>query len=153
MKILFVILALIYTLVPYDLLPDFLLGWGWLDDLIIWGLLWGYLLPRLRRSRGSDYQQRQGANGHTHERAGKGYGERFSRTGPRKESAGELKSPYDVLGIERGASQSEIKAAYRRLANKYHPDKVAHLGEEFQKLAEQRFKQIQEAYRYLSGRS
>jgi len=36
------------------------------------------------------------------------------------------------------------------LANKYHPDKVDHLGEEFKKLAEKKFKDIQEAYQKLT---
>jgi DnaJ like chaperone protein len=57
--------------------------------------------------------------------------------------------PYQILGIPRNASQQEIKQAYKQLAGKYHPDKVAHLGREFQKLAEQRFKEIQEAYEAL----
>ena len=59
------------------------------------------------------------------------------------------KDPYEVLGVVRNASQDEIKRAYKQLAGKYHPDKVAHLGEEFRELAEQRFKEIQEAYQKL----
>ena len=54
-----------------------------------------------------------------------------------------------MLGVASNASPEEIKAAYRDLANRYHPDKVSHLGEEFQKLAESRFKEIQAAYREL----
>ena len=42
-KVIFLILAGLYTLNPYDLLPDFMIGWGWIDDLIIWGLVWRYL--------------------------------------------------------------------------------------------------------------
>jgi DnaJ-class molecular chaperone len=57
-----------------------------------------------------------------------------------------------VLGISRSASPDEIKGAYRELANRYHPDKVAHLGEEFQQMAEERFKEIQEAYQELRVR-
>ncbi|HUT69368.1 MAG TPA: DnaJ domain-containing protein [Desulfatiglandales bacterium] len=45
-----------------------------------------------------------------------------------------------------------MKNAYRKLANKYHPDKVDHLGDEFRVLAEQRFKEIQEAYQELVNR-
>ena len=56
------------------------------------------------------------------------------------------KTPYEVLDVPRGASQEEIKAAFKKLADKYHPDKVEHLGEEFKALAEERFKEIQEAY-------
>ena len=43
MKILLIILGLIYVLSLYDFFPDFIIGWGWLDDLIILGLLWRYL--------------------------------------------------------------------------------------------------------------
>jgi len=55
---------------------------------------------------------------------------------------------YDVLGIARGASQREIKSAYRRLAVRYHPDKNP--GD---KEAEGRFKEAAEAYAVLSDES
>ncbi|GGL78019.1 dnaJ protein [Deinococcus aerolatus] len=55
------------------------------------------------------------------------------------------KDYYDVLGVSRGASDADIKAAYRRLAKQYHPDKNA--GD--QKSAE-RFKEIGEAYAVLN---
>ncbi|MBW1817978.1 MAG: DnaJ domain-containing protein [Deltaproteobacteria bacterium] len=44
----------------------------------------------------------------------------------------------------------EIRKAYRELANRYHPDKVNHLGEEFRDLAEERFKEVQTAYQELT---
>jgi DnaJ like chaperone protein len=53
------------------------------------------------------------------------------------------------LNVPKGASIEEIKKAYRELANKYHPDKVQYLGDEFKELAEKRFKEIEEAYRKL----
>ena len=68
-------------------------------------------------------------------------------------SQGRTEDPYQVLGLDRGAGQDEVRAAYRRLAAQYHPDKVAHLGEEFQRLAELKFKAIQAAYDQLRGRS
>ncbi len=52
---------------------------------------------------------------------------------------------YDTLGVKKGASEEEIKKAYRRLARKWHPD--ANPGDE---QAEERFKEIQEAYSVLS---
>lgn len=58
-------------------------------------------------------------------------------------------SAYKILEIEKGATVDEIKAAYRKMAKKYHPDKVTHLGEEHQKGAEEKFKQVQDAYDQL----
>ncbi|NLU35674.1 MAG: molecular chaperone DnaJ [Clostridiales bacterium] len=53
---------------------------------------------------------------------------------------------YEILGLERGASEEDIKKAYRRLAKKYHPD--LNPGD---KEAEERFKEINEAYQVLSN--
>ncbi|WP_159022243.1 DnaJ domain-containing protein [Formosa sp. L2A11] len=56
---------------------------------------------------------------------------------------------YKILEIEKTATASEIKKAYRKMAKKYHPDKVLHLGKEYQKGAEEKFRQVQEAYDQL----
>ncbi len=53
---------------------------------------------------------------------------------------------YEVLGVDKTASQEEIKQAYRRLVKEWHPDLNPHR----QKEAEERFKEIQEAYSVLS---
>jgi len=55
-------------------------------------------------------------------------------------------SAYKILEIERNVTDDEIKKAYRRMAVKYHPDKVHHLGEEYQKDAQEKFKKINDAY-------
>ena len=55
-------------------------------------------------------------------------------------------SAYKILEIPKTATINEIKAAYRKMAKKYHPDKVIHLGKEHQKGAEEKFRQVQEAY-------
>jgi molecular chaperone DnaJ len=56
-----------------------------------------------------------------------------------------VKDPYRTLGVDRKASDEEIKKAYRKLARQYHPDRNA--GD---KSAEERFKEVQEAYSILS---
>ncbi len=55
-------------------------------------------------------------------------------------------SDYKVLEIEPDSSEDEIKKAYRQMAVRYHPDKVAHMGEEYQKGAKEKFQKIQDAY-------
>jgi DnaJ like chaperone protein len=53
---------------------------------------------------------------------------------------------WEVLGLSPGAGIEDIKTAYRTLSLQNHPDKVANLGSEFTRVAEERFKAIQEAY-------
>lgn len=60
------------------------------------------------------------------------------------------KDYYEVLGLNKGASEDEIKKAYRKLAMKYHPDRVATLSDSEKKTAEEKFKELQEAYAVLS---
>lgn len=55
-------------------------------------------------------------------------------------------SDYKVLAIEQSATDDELKKAYRQMAIRYHPDKVAQMGEEYQKGANEKFQQIQQAY-------
>ncbi|XP_076460936.1 dnaJ homolog subfamily B member 6-like isoform X2 [Babylonia areolata] len=57
-------------------------------------------------------------------------------------------SYYDILGVERNASEKDIKKAYRRLALKWHPDKNPNNKDE----AEKKFKEISEAYDVLSDK-
>lgn len=53
---------------------------------------------------------------------------------------------YRILEIPDTASDDEVKKAYRRMAMKFHPDKVAQLGDDVQKAASEKFKKVQEAY-------
>ena len=55
-------------------------------------------------------------------------------------------SNYRILEIDPSATDAEVKKAYRRMAVKYHPDKVATLGEDVQKAAEEKFKAVSRAY-------
>jgi DnaJ like chaperone protein len=57
-----------------------------------------------------------------------------------------IESDYLVLEITSTATDDEVKKAYRRMAIKYHPDKVAHLGEDVQKGAKEKFQRLNQAY-------
>ncbi len=58
----------------------------------------------------------------------------------------ETDSAYKILEISPDASDDEVKKAYRRMAVKYHPDKVSHLGDDFRKTADEKFKKVNDAY-------
>lgn len=53
---------------------------------------------------------------------------------------------YTILEVSPTATDDEVRSAYRRMAMKYHPDRVATLGEDVQKAAEEKFKKVQQAY-------
>ena len=56
---------------------------------------------------------------------------------------------YKTLGLDKSATDSDIKSAYRRLAREHHPDKVASMGDQYQKAAKEKFQKIQEAYEMI----
>lgn len=58
-----------------------------------------------------------------------------------------MKNPYEVLEVKEGASQEEVKQAYRELVKKYHPDK--YIDNPLKDLAEEKMREINEAYEYL----
>lgn len=63
------------------------------------------------------------------------------------------KSYYDILGISKDATADDIKKAYRKMSLKYHPDKQAGKTDTEKKAAEEKFKEVNEAYETLSDSS
>ncbi|RLC10222.1 MAG: hypothetical protein DRH43_06805 [Deltaproteobacteria bacterium] len=109
-----------------------MLGPGWLDDLAVFALvLWW--TSRLKK-------------GHQASNKSSAYAGKESA---QDKGMPEDEDPYSILGLQPGASKKEIKQAYKRLVAKYHPDKVQHLGNEFQDLAHKKFVAIQKAYETL----
>ena len=58
---------------------------------------------------------------------------------------------YTALEIEPSATDDEVKKAYRRMAMKYHPDKVANAGENIRQQATEKFRAINEAYEHIKS--
>jgi len=56
---------------------------------------------------------------------------------------------YAILEINKGATDTEVKKAYRKMAVKFHPDKVSHLGDEFRLAAKEKFIRVKEAYEQI----
>ena len=97
------------------------------------------------------------ADGHVDEREKKLIDEIGYKIGLSAKDIGSVRSmfvqntnwAYDVLEISSDATNEDVKKAYRKMAIKYHPDKVSHLGEEFQEEAKQKFQKLAEAYELI----
>jgi uncharacterized membrane protein YkvA (DUF1232 family) len=141
------ILVLLYILSPFDVVPDFLLGPGWIDDLLLIGVLIWFLTARRPGESPAEFYRRYRG----YQRPSSGQGERGYEKERVREASGkyEEEDPFKVLGVKPGASRDEIKAARRRAVAKYHPDKVTHLGKEFQEMAHKKLLAIQRAYETL----
>ena len=62
-----------------------------------------------------------------------------------------LDNDYKILEINPSATDDEVKKAYRRLAKEHHPDRVAHLGEDMRKAAEEKFTKLNQAYERIKA--
>ncbi len=137
-----IITAVLYLVFPRDLIPDFLgrglgRGLGLIDDLSLIALLTYFYRNRLR-----EYAAHA-----TQESGGQDQRERSSRA--QAEASEGSFDPYEILSIDSSASGEEIQAAYKARMHEYHPDKVAHLGKELQKVAHRKAVEIQQAYEQL----
>ena len=69
----------------------------------------------------------------------------YSGGGQTATESDKLAEAYKVLGVDPSATNDEVKAAYRKMALKHHPDRVAALGEDVRKSAERKFQEINDA--------
>ena len=131
-------IAVLYLVFPRDLIPDFLgRGLGLIDDVSLIALLTYLYRNQLRKYTA---------------RATRESGRRSEREHSSRAGADPSESPFDpyqVLGVDASASGEEIHAAYKARMREYHPDKVAHLGEELQQVAHRKALEIQRAYERL----
>jgi preprotein translocase subunit Sec63 len=120
---------LVYLRSPIDLIPDRLGPIGLVDDLIVLLIVAWWLRHRFRAAAAahrSDAEQ------------------------PAPAASAMAWDPYVVLGVRPGASSEEITQAYRQQMKRYHPDRVADLGEELQQVAHRKAVEIQRAYAELA---
>ena len=136
--------GLAYVASPLDLIPG--LGpIGMLDDIIfIIAMVW-FFTSWLPKNSHRIYWFKPKAQQAT------GQGRSGPEMGAESAERAEF-DPFDTLDLKPGATPDEIKVAYRRMLAKYHPDKVSHLGEEFQKIAHEKALDIQKAYEMLCGK-
>ncbi len=133
-----IIAAIVYFLLPFDLFPDMFGIPGRIDDLALMGALAWFYRNQVQRSTRA---------GSAYDAAGDS-ARREQQTSSRTVNA-PATDAYAVLGIPRNATSDAIKRAYHARMQEYHPDKVAHLGEELQQVALEKTKQIQRAYQEL----
>jgi hypothetical protein len=142
-RILAILAALLYVISPVDVVPDLIPGLGWLDDLLVLGLLTWYLTRGRRQLPWDVFWGRPGGP----------WARRPSSSPPDDLTADfSQMDPCTLLEVSPQASPEEIKAAYKRAVARYHPDKVSHLGKEFQELAHKKLLAIQQAYEVLQGK-
>lgn len=84
--------------------------------------------------------------------ADSGYSSHSGYSGRSGASTSYNKDPYRVLGIDSSATDDEVKRAYRKMAMKYHPDRVAGMSEEMQRNAAEQMKEINQAYEIIKER-
>lgn len=138
-KILLIIFALAYFISPIDLIPDFLIPYlGWVDDTFIIGIV----LYLLRFGRLPYFSGKKG-------RIFNNFSNLFNSHKNKSANSNQNQDPYEILGIKNNATKKEIQTAYKLKVKLYHPDKVSHLGEELQKVANEKFIEIKNAYDFL----
>lgn len=114
----------------------------------------GYLNSYLGRQGKSEYSY-QNSNSYNYQQSNRNSSNSHESTNSRNYSHNEpsdkltSESARKILGVRAGASQEEIRKAYIELVQKYHPDKVFHLADEYKVIAENKTKEINAAYKLL----
>ena len=144
---LLLLLCILYVLSPIDLLPDVLGLPGRFDDLVVALGTLLYLFTGSKKATRAGRSSRAG-------RANEGRQGEEGRRGESKDSSPgsaprEPQDPYSILEVNRGTDLEEIRRRYKEKLLQYHPDRVQHLGKEFQDMAEKRTKEITQAYQQI----
>lgn len=135
--VLLLILAILYFIIPYDLIPDSLGRIGRLDDvLFLLAIIGWYFFKPLYDEISAKVRQKSNANYHQQQNS----------------TPASIENAYEILGVTSAASLSEVKKAYYQLIKQYHPDRVDDLGPELKVLAGSKTAQLNAAYEMLRKR-
>lgn len=148
--------ALVYFVLPVDAVPDFLPGIGFADDLGVLVTALATVLAHVKpghRERARELFDWRWASRSASDRGDDTNRDNYNpgrQTPPEADSAVRYCA---VLGVGPDASPEDVRARYLDCVKKYHPDRVQHLGAEFQEMAEQKMKEINAAYTYFTNRN
>jgi hypothetical protein len=144
---LLLLLCVLYVLSPVDLFPDFLGLPGRFDDLLVaLGTLY-YIYSGSRKIPGQD----KARGGRSTRKGGQGrQGGGGAEGAASEQDAPGSSDPYAVIGVEPSEGFEEIRRQYKEKLLQYHPDRVLHLGREFQEMAERKTKEITEAFQKIT---
>ncbi len=150
LKIIVALFGLAYLVSPMDIIPEIFIPYlGWLDDgMVLWVvyyLLRYNKLPDFNLFRKAGYkrpfqnktEQKQQFQSQENTNSSKKTQQQRRQT---------ARQPFEILGVSPDATKEQIQTAYKAAVKKYHPDKLSHLGEEFARLANKKFLEIQNAY-------
>ena len=116
-----------------------------------------YFRQQQEYRRNQEYNQQnqyrdEGANYNSNYDSGANYNSGYEESSRAHVYNDDFQNALDVLGVKEGTPFKEIKRAYHKLANRYHPDRVATEGEEVQKVYTEKLKTINEAYEIIKAR-
>ena len=145
---LWLILVILYFISPVDIFPDFLGLPGRVDDFLVAlvGLYFMYTNPTGKK------RDRKARNGPESTRSGEGAGNREDPgTGASPGKDDGPRDPYEVLGVSPDTPLPQIRRRYRERLLQVHPDRIEHLGDEFKDLAEQKTRELNEAFQSIQA--
>ena len=157
---LWLILIVIYLLSPIDIIPDYFGLPARIDDLFValWGLYYVYANSRTNPgggwstgggSRVGQGETRKRGPQEPSDRSRQGTAGSPGSDGPFGQDEHVLRDHYQILGVTKGTARPDIRRHYRDLILQYHPDRVQHLGQELQQLAEEKTREINKAYQEI----
>ncbi len=147
-KIIIALFGLAYLVSPMDIIPEIFIPYlGWLDDgMVLWTV---YYLLRYNKLPDFKFFKKKAA----YKKSKTGQQQQFqsqrntaSSQKKQQQRRQSSKPANEILGIAPDATKEQIQTAYKEAVKKYHPDKLSHLGEEFVRLANEKFLEIQNAY-------